>query len=255
VLSTLLAFALWQKVKDAAPYFLDPVARPPRNLSLADGMIAALAFFVLQGLLFMLIQSFSDATLPGQITFAYSIAGAIVAAAALFIFWRQDIPDLWETIGVFRTEDEKKPNSLVIAILRAVGLGGIAAIGAMIYLRMLNLFPQAQMWKEDAELSSFLSRGNRPLWICILAIVVAPLVEEFIFRGLIFRGLRRTTGPAIAILGSAALFALVHPPISVIPVFGLGIAAAISFQKSGFLLAPIFTHAVYNTIVIFFNKS
>jgi membrane protease YdiL (CAAX protease family) len=58
----------------------------------------------------------------------------------------------------------------------------------------------------------------------------------------------------LAILGSAAVFALVHPPISVIPVFGLGIAAAISFQKSGFLLAPIFTHAVYNTVVIFLNK-
>jgi hypothetical protein len=67
--------------------------------------------------------------------------------------------------------------------------------------------------------------------------------------------LRRTAGPALAILGSAAIFALVHPPISAVPVFGLGIAAAISFQRSGFLLAPVLTHAVYNTIVIFLNKS
>jgi membrane protease YdiL (CAAX protease family) len=37
----------------------------------------------------------------------------------------------------------------------------------------------------------------------------------------------------------------------VIPVFGLGIAAALSFRRSGFLLAPIITHAVYNTCVIF----
>jgi ABC-2 type transport system permease protein len=66
--------------------------------------------------------------------------------------------------------------------------------------------------------------------------------------------LRRTAGPALAVLGSAALFALVHPPISVVPVFGLGIAAAISFQQSGFLLAPILTHAVYNACVIFLNK-
>jgi membrane protease YdiL (CAAX protease family) len=125
----------------------------------------------------------------------------------------------------------------------------------MLYVRALNLFPQGQIWKQDAELSSFLSRADRPIWICILAIVAAPLFEEFLFRGLIFQGLRRTTGPALAILASAALFALVHPPISVIPVFGLGIAAAISFRKSGFLLAPVLTHAVYNAIVIFLNKS
>ncbi len=42
VLSTLLAFALWQKVKDIAPYLLDPTQWPPRTISLADGMIAAL---------------------------------------------------------------------------------------------------------------------------------------------------------------------------------------------------------------------
>jgi len=127
-------------------------------------------------------------------------------------------------------------------------------LGALVYVRVLNLFPQAQIWKQDAELSSFLSRADRPIWICILVIVAAPLFEEFLFRGLIFQGLRRTTGPVLAVLGSAALFALVHPPISVVPVFGLGIAAAISFQQSGFLLAPIVTHAVYNACVIFLNK-
>jgi hypothetical protein len=136
-----------------------------------------------------------------------------------------------------------------------VGLGGIAGIGAILYVRVLNVFPQGQIWKQDAELSSFLSRAGRPMWICILAIIAGPVFEEFLFRGLIFQGLRRTTGPALGIFGSAALFAPVHPPISVIPVFGLGIAAAISFRKSGFLLAPVLTHAVYNTIVIFLNRT
>jgi membrane protease YdiL (CAAX protease family) len=255
VLSTLLAFALWQKVKDATPYLLDPVARPPRTLSLADGLIAALAFFVVQGLIFLLIHAISDASLSEQVSLAYIFAGLIVAGLALYILWRQDIPDLWSKIGLSRTNEEEISKPFWTGILRAVALGGLAGIGAMLYVRALNLFPQGQIWKQDAELSSFLSRADRSIWICILAIVAAPLFEEFLFRGLIFQGLRRTTGPALAILASAALFALVHPPISVIPVFGLGIAAAISFRKSGFLLAPVLTHAVYNAIVIFLNKS
>jgi len=255
VLSTLLAFALWQKVKDTTPYLLDPVALPPRSLSLADGMVAALAFFVVQGLMFMPIHAFSDASLPAQITFAYVFAGLTVAGFALYIFWRQNIPDLWKKIGVSRSIDKAGPQPLARGILRAVGLGGIAGIGAILYVRVLNVFPQGQIWKQDAELSSFLSRAGRPMWICILAIIAGPVFEEFLFRGLIFQGLRRTTGPALGIFGSAALFAPVHPPISVIPVFGLGIAAAISFRKSGFLLAPVLTHAVYNTIVIFLNRT
>ena len=254
VLSTLLAFALWQKVKDVCPYLLDPVARPPRTLSLADGMIAALAFFILQGLMFLLFHSVIEGSLPAQITFAYIFAGLIVAGLSLYTFWRQDVPDLWEKIGVSRTDGAKKTQPIWRGLIYGIGWGALAALGALVYVRVLNLFPQAQIWKQDAELSSFLSRADRPIWICILVIVAAPLFEEFLFRGLIFQGLRRTTGPVLAVLGSAALFALVHPPISVVPVFGLGIAAAISFQQSGFLLAPIVTHAVYNACVIFLNK-
>jgi hypothetical protein len=254
-LSTLLAFALWQKVKDNVPYLLDPVALPTRSLSLADGMIAALAFFVIQSLIFLAIRALSDASLAAQITIAYIFAGMIVAGGALFIFWRQHVPDLWREIGIARTRNTAEPQKLKTGLIRAVILGGLAGVGAILYLRALNFFPQGQIWKQDAQLSSFLTRADRPIWICILAIIAAPIFEEFLFRGLIFQGLRRTAGPALAILGSAAIFALVHPPISAVPVFGLGIAAAISFQRSGFLLAPVLTHAVYNTIVIFLNKS
>ena len=49
VLSTLLALALWQKARDQLPYLLDPAARPPARVSTADGLIAAMLFFVLQG--------------------------------------------------------------------------------------------------------------------------------------------------------------------------------------------------------------
>jgi ABC-2 type transport system permease protein len=66
--------------------------------------------------------------------------------------------------------------------------------------------------------------------------------------------MRRVAGPALAILGSAALFALLHPPVAVIPVFGLGIATAISFEKSRILWAPIITHAVYNTCVLILSR-
>jgi hypothetical protein len=56
VLSTLLAFALWQKVKDISPYLMDPAQHPPRTIGLADGMIAGLAFFVRQNLIALILR-------------------------------------------------------------------------------------------------------------------------------------------------------------------------------------------------------
>jgi len=83
-----------------------------------------------------------------------------------------------------------------------------------------------------------------------LAVLAAPVVEEFVFRGLLFRGLERTVRPALAVLSSAAIFAVIHPPISVAPVFVLGLVAAFGFWNTGLLLTPIITHAVYNGMVI-----
>jgi len=38
----------------------------------------------------------------------------------------------------------------------------------------------------------------------------------------------------------------------VLPVFGLGLAAAWSFERTGSLLAPILAHAFYNALIVFF---
>ena len=90
-------------------------------------------------------------------------------------------------------------------------------------------------------------------WIAILAVVAAPIFEEFIFRGLIYGGLRRTLGPTLSLLASAAIFALVHPPFSVIPVFVLGIVTAFVYERTRMLIGPIAVHALYNAGVFGFQ--
>jgi ABC-2 type transport system permease protein len=253
VLSTLLAVALWEKVKEVSPYLLDPTQRPPRTIGLADGMIAALTFFVVQGLTTLILRWTVPVSWAAQITIAYALAGVIVGSATLFILWRQEVPGLWEKIGLASgMAGQRLP--VWQSVVQGTAWGGVATLGAFVYLHALNLLPEWQKWKQSAELNSLFMQAEKPLWICALAILAAPLFEEFLFRGLIFKSLQRSTGPALAALASAALFALIHPPVSVIPVFGLGIAAAVSFRRSGFLLAPVVAHAVYNTCVIFLIK-
>ena len=254
VFCTLLAFALWQKVSDVCPYLLDPTDLPPRTISLADGMIAAFAFFVLQVLAALLLHYYSAMPPMAQITWAYVLAGSVVGCAVLCVLWMKGLPDLWRQIGLVTGGDAGRTAPARRSVMQGVVLGLIAAFGALIYLHVLGLFPAGRLWKQDTEALSFLAPAGQPIWICVLSVLAAPVFEEFIFRGLLFQGLRRSTGPILGIFGSAALFALVHPPIAVIPVFGLGIAAAISFHRSRLIWAPIMAHAVYNGCVMFLGK-
>ena len=80
--------------------------------------------------------------------------------------------------------------------------------------------------------------------------MAAPVFEEAIFRGLVFGGLRRSVRFSYAALASAAIFAVVHPPIAVLPVFALALVAAYVYERTHLLLAPMVTHAVYNAVVV-----
>jgi ABC-2 type transport system permease protein len=254
VLSTLLGFALWQKVKDRLPYLLDPQASPPPNISLADGLIAALAFFVLQGVSYLGLLQAHSMPESMRITLAYSVAGICVASLTLYSLWHRKIDGLWNYLGFISLRYASRAQGTTNAIVYGLVGGGVAACGAALYLHVLTLVPSWETWKETSVVPSLLLGETNHLWLYGLFVISAPLCEEFIFRGLIYRGLRRTLHPAVAIVASAALFALVHPAISVVPVFGLGLATAFCFERTGLLLAPIIVHMTYNTCVIFLNR-
>ena len=120
-----------------------------------------------------------------------------------------------------------------------------AALAGAVYLYALRRMDLLQdVMRESA-------RGlSANVWIPLLAVVAAPIFEEFIFRGLIFGGLRRSLDAFPAIVASAAVFAIVHPPVSMIPVFGLGLGAAWAFDRSKMLLAPMIAHGIYNAVML-----
>jgi ABC-2 type transport system permease protein len=239
VLSALLGLALWQKARDHLPFLLDPDASPPARVSVADGLIAALLFFVLQGVIAVLL-AYSGDKVPGRVVvIAFAVAGAVTCACMRFAFWRLKTQGVPKTFGAGAGR---------AAVLGAVG-GATAAIAAFLYLKVAehsSLF-------EGVRQSIFTGHDGL-LWLTALAVVAAPIFEEFIFRGLIFGGLRRLLGLVPSVLASAAIFAVVHPPAAVIPVFGLGVAAALVYEATGLLLGPMIVHAVYNAAVVAYQS-
>lgn len=93
------------------------------------------------------------------------------------------------------------------------------------------------------------------LWpLFVVAILIGPLAEELFFRGLFFPALKSKVSVFAAVIISAALFATLHLNwAGWLPIFGLGILLAYSYQKTGDLLVPIFIHVIHNGLFLTFT--
>jgi ABC-2 type transport system permease protein len=242
VLSSLLAYALWQKVRDRSPFLLDAVSMPPPRVSLADGLMAALGFFVLQG---ALVIFFRNIHLPisACVVLAYACAGALVVAFTLLSFWRSRVAGVLASVGLSGPRDGRP----VRAIMIGAALGVSAGLIGFAYVMAIRNIPGLDRFRESAEELAWNIQG---WWLVLLAVLAAPLFEEFIFRGLVFRGMRRSLPAGWSIAGSAAVFAICHPLISVVPVFIMACFAALGFEWTGWIVTPICAHMVYNGLVL-----
>ena len=86
----------------------------------------------------------------------------------------------------------------------------------------------------------------------IAALIVAPIIEELVFRGILFFKLRIAIPRVLAILISATVFGIAHFNL-VQGVYAtlLGIVFAIIYDRTGKLIYPIFAHMAANTFALF----
>jgi len=186
------------------------------------------------------------------IVLGYVIAGVTVSAVMMFLFWRRKVPNLAETVGLRRasTDAPGKWKNVAIGVL----LGGAAGALGLGWIALADVVgPLSELKQQSVTMSAENPMGLG--WTVFLVVIAAPIFEEFLFRGLVFRGLRRSLPLGLSLLASAGIFAVVHPPFSVVPVFFLGLAAAYAFERTRLLLAPIAAHMTYNLIVVLFGAA
>lgn len=128
----------------------------------------------------------------------------------------------------------------------------IVWLAALIWGGLLGALEAAGLIEgvEPQELVSLFQKGGDPLAIgllVVLAVVLAPIVEEIIFRGCLYRFLKSQTTRLPAQLISGALFALMHANLfSFVPLMVVGVLLARVYERSGNLLVPIWFHAFFN---------
>jgi membrane protease YdiL (CAAX protease family) len=87
-------------------------------------------------------------------------------------------------------------------------------------------------------------------WMFVMAVLFAPVAEEYLFRGLLFRALDREWGGWRAMAASSLFFAIYHPPPAWLPVAIVGLFNAWAYQRTRSLAVCVIVHAIYNAIVV-----
>ncbi len=97
------------------------------------------------------------------------------------------------------------------------------------------------------------------LAVCVLTTIVAPICEELLFRGFVFRSLSNWRGPWPAAVITGILFGLVHglsaPAVDLAPLALLGFLLCVVYYRTGSLYLCILVHAVNNAIALSQDES
>lgn len=166
-----------------------------------------------------------------------AIGGAVqylVMAAVAFVIGR---PLGRRFAGFRRPASWRRAAALVVACLVAIVIAGT----------ILGRFLEAG---EEQGLVPDGWDGSRaaPFAANFLVVAVcAPLVEEYIYRGLGFSLISSLTGPGVAILATALAFGLAHGLVIALPVLSLfGAVLAWLRWKTDSLYPPMILHGIFN---------
>ena len=132
---------------------------------------------------------------------------------------------------------------IVLALLYVVLVVGRAIAG-----------PDFQIERNEG-LSVILENNQLGLRILMVffAVVLTPVFEELVFRGLLQSYLRNLGyGPWMSILIASILFSILHPLMHLPALLVLSAAMGYAYEKSGSLLRSIFIHFLFNGVTIAF---
>ena len=108
-------------------------------------------------------------------------------------------------------------------------------------------------WTPKDEMAvTLLTNAPTPtahIYLVLFAVVLAPVAEEFIFRGVLFPFLKQLGMLRTAWIGLNLFFAFIHGDAAIfLPLFALSVALTWLYEKTDNLLAPMLAHALFNAI-------
>jgi membrane protease YdiL (CAAX protease family) len=159
------------------------------------------------------------------------------------LFLRQHQVGWSEAFG-FRGPKIKHPLLLTLGFMVV-----FAVVMGLQYLCVLTLKKLGWTVEDQAAVKLFTDAKSAwtIVYLGVFAVVIAPVAEEFIFRGMLFPFIKQLGWPRLAWFGTSFLFALIHLNApTFVPLFAFALALTWLYERTDNLLAPITAHALFN---------
>lgn len=175
----------------------------------------------------------------------YALQVGVLAALA----WRRGA----SVIDAFR------PRAVAVSwrgLAASVGLVAALLVGTRLVALVYGMTAQWVGWDPPAREIADLTEVFGPtvwglLFSVALVVIVAPIVEEAVFRGVVQDAIASVSGHRVAIAVAAAIFALSHVTAWLFaPLFVLGLACGWLAHTRASLLPAIWLHAGYNLLPV-----
>lgn len=136
--------------------------------------------------------------------------------------------------------------------LALAGFFGYLAFSAIL-TALFSVFPWFNLTENQPLLYSTLISPLNKVFAAIALVVFGPILEEVIYRGLIYGKLRKKHSLITSILTVSILFGLLHGQWNVgVDVFALSVIACLMRETTGTIYAGIILHVLKNTIAFYF---
>jgi uncharacterized protein len=143
-----------------------------------------------------------------------------------------------------------------IRFVRVVSTGTILLFFAYPLINLADIITQRTLGSGSSRQSIVeLFNGSQTIQqritIIVLAVAVAPVAEEFVFRFFLYGVFRRYFGRLAGLILSALLFAAVHAHLpSFAPLFALAACFTLAYEWSGSILVPMSMHCLFNSLTL-----
>ena len=87
----------------------------------------------------------------------------------------------------------------------------------------------------------------RLAYMGLVTIVLAPVAEEILFRGILFTSVLQFKGRWVAIVSNSLLFGVIHSNLlTLVPLIVMAVMLTLLYERTRNLLAPIVAHSLFN---------
>jgi membrane protease YdiL (CAAX protease family) len=192
----------------------------------------------------------------GGVGFA-AIAAASLTVLAVLLGWLRLRHPGWPS-AVRPLPERGVPREATIGVAAGVAISlGASAVAYWVLRPVLEAIVDRPVAPAD-QIDEAAIHGAGWIAFVLAVVVVAPVVEELFFRGLVYRALRGRYGVVVGAVGSVALFGLTHAgagsaaEVAILQVaIGLaGLGFTLVYELRGTLVAAAAAHATFNLVTV-----